>query len=91
MSFPVGVDDVKIVQGRSTGLQVMCSCGCVNFNYLDPQDTLWRCRNCRQVLSYDFPRLLESALAQQKLAAAAAAAQAATAAPPTPAAPPAAS
>ena len=70
MNFPVGVDDVKVVKGRSTGLQVMCTCGCVNFNYLDPQDTLWRCRNCRKVLSYDFPRLLDSAVALQKHATA---------------------
>jgi hypothetical protein len=83
MNFPVGVDDVKIVQGRSTGLQVMCECGCVNFNYLDPQDTLWRCRNCYRVLSYDFPRLLESALARRKETAEAAA----VAVPPTPATP----
>ena len=71
MSFPVGPEDVKVVRGRSTGLQVMCKCGCVNFNYLDPQDTLWKCRNCGQVLSSDFPRLLESAMALQKQAAAA--------------------
>ena len=70
MNFPVGVEDVKVVQGRSTGLQVVCTCGCVNFNYLDPQDTLWKCRNCSQILSYDFPRLLESAVARQKPAAA---------------------
>ncbi|MGO8816206.1 MAG: hypothetical protein ACLQVG_16330 [Terriglobia bacterium] len=70
MNFPVGAEDVKVVQGRSTGLQVMCTCGCINFNYLDPQDTLWRCRNCRKVLSNDFPRLLESAVALQKQAAA---------------------
>ena len=66
MNFPVRAEDVKVVQGRSTGLQVVCECGCVNFNYLDPQDTLWKCRNCPQILSYDFPRLLESALALQK-------------------------
>ena len=84
MNFPVGVDDVQVVQGRSTGLQVMCKCGCINFNYLDPQDTLWKCRNCPQVLSYDFPRLLEAAVARQKeQAAAVAAAQAATAPSPT--------
>ena len=62
MGFPVGPEDVKVVHGRSTGLQVVCSCGCVNFNYLDPQDTLWRCRNCRRVLSQDFPRLLDAAV-----------------------------
>jgi hypothetical protein len=72
MSFPVGVDDVKVVQGRSTGLQVMCNCGCINFNYLDPQDTLWKCRNCGQILSNDFPRLLEAALERKKEQAAAA-------------------
>lgn len=74
MNFPVGTEDVKVVQGRSTGLQVMCTCGCVNFNYLDPQDTLWRCRNCRKVLSNDFPRLLESAVARQQQVAASGAA-----------------
>lgn len=70
MDFPVRAEDVKVVQGRSTGLQVVCECGCVNFNYLDPQDTLWKCRNCPQILSYDFPRLLEGALALQKQTAA---------------------
>ncbi len=66
MNFPVGPEDVTIIQGRSKGLQVTCSCGCVNFNYFDPQDTTWRCRNCRQILSHDFPRLLEKALALAK-------------------------
>jgi hypothetical protein len=70
MNFPVEAEDVKVVHGRSTGLQVVCTCGCVNFNYLDPQDTLWRCRNCRKVLSNDFPRLLESAMAREKKASA---------------------
>ena len=79
MKFPVEAEDVKVVQGRSKGLQVMCSCGCINFNYLDPQDTLWRCRNCGQVISYDFPRLLESATALQQATPAAP-----PAAPPTP-------
>lgn len=78
MNFPVGPEDVKVVAGRSSGLQVMCECGCVNFNYLDPQDTVWRCRNCRKMLSSDFPRLLESAMARQKQAAAAQAANAPT-------------
>ncbi len=76
MNFPVGAEDVKVVHGRSTGLQVMCTCGCINFNYLDPQDTLWRCRNCGKVLSNDFPRLLESAVALQKQVVAAQAAAA---------------
>ncbi|MGD1154892.1 MAG: hypothetical protein ABSA41_03590 [Terriglobia bacterium] len=78
MNFPVGPEDVKIVHGRIAGLQVICTCGCVNFNYLDPQDTLWKCRNCRQVLSNDFPRLLERAMALEKQATA----EAAAAAPP---------
>jgi len=71
MRSPVQPEDVKIIQGRSKGLQVMCSCGCVNFNYLDPQDPMWRCRNCRLVISYDFPRLLEraEALERQQVAA----------------------
>jgi hypothetical protein len=70
MGFPVGPEDVKVVHGRSTGLQVVCVCGCVNFNYLDPQDTLWRCRNCRQVLCQDFPRLLDAAMKLEKVASA---------------------
>lgn len=84
MNFPVGVDDVKVVQGRSTGIQVMCNCGCINFNYLDPQDTLWKCRNCPQILSYDFPRLLEAAVAKHKQMTASAAAAESVAAPPAP-------
>jgi hypothetical protein len=83
MNFPVGLEDIKVVRGRSTGLQVTCVCGCVNFNYLDPQDTLWRCRNCRRILSNDFPRLLEKAAAREALATAEAAARTA-AAPPAP-------
>ena len=89
MNFPVGVDDVKVVQGRSTGLQVMCECGCINFNYLDPQDARWKCRNCPRILSYDFPRLLEAALTKHKQEVALRAAAESVAAPPGPAAPPA--
>ena len=83
MNFPVKPEDVKIVQGRSKGLQVVCSCGCVNFNYLDPQDPVWRCRNCRQALSDDFPRLLEraQALESQRATGAAPGAEAAKAPP----------
>ena len=67
MNFPVEPEDVKLIQGRSKGLQVLCDCGCVNFNYLDPQDEVWRCRNCQRVLSYDFPRLMQAlTLEEQK-------------------------
>jgi hypothetical protein len=83
MRFPVGLEDIKVVRGRSTGLQVTCTCGCVNFNYLDPQDTLWRCRNCQRILSNDFPRLLERAAERENLAAAEAAAAAIEAKGPT--------
>jgi hypothetical protein len=58
MKLPVGPEDVKLIQGRSKGLQVLCDCGCVNFNYLDPQDPVWRCRN--------FPRLMEKVLAREE-------------------------
>ena len=88
MNFPVGVDDVKVVQGRSTGIQVMCNCGCINFNYLDPQDTLWKCRNCPQILSYDFPRLLEAAVARHKQEVASVAVAAAAPNPTAPVTPP---
>jgi len=66
MKFPVGPQDVKLIQGRNKGLQVVCDCGCVNFNYLDPQDPVWRCRNCQRVLSFDFPRLMEKVLAREE-------------------------
>jgi hypothetical protein len=66
MEFPVGPEDVKLIQGRSKGLQILCDCGCVNFNYLDPQDPVWRCRNCQRVLSFDFPRLMEKVLAREE-------------------------
>lgn len=62
MCSPVDPKDVSVVQGRSKGLQVTCDCGCVNFNYLDPQEPMWRCRNCQRVFCSDFPRLMEKAL-----------------------------
>jgi hypothetical protein len=65
MEFPVGPGEVKLIQGRGKGLQVLCDCGCVNFNYLEPQDPVWRCRNCQRVLSFDFPRLMEKVLSPQ--------------------------
>lgn len=67
MNFPVGPDDVKIVQGASgKGLQVMCSCGAVNWQHVEMQTALWPCRNCERVLSNYFPGLVAKVLAQQK-------------------------
>ena len=62
MKSTIRPEDVKLIEGRSKGLQFVCDCGCVNFNYLDPEDEVWRCRNCQRVLSFDFPRLMEQAL-----------------------------
>ncbi len=67
MQFPVRPEDVKIVQGASgKGLQVICSCGCVNWNHIEVQTALWPCRNCMRVLSHHFPGLVENALKLQK-------------------------
>ncbi len=67
MTFPVGPEDVKIVQGSSgKGLQVVCSCGAVNWNHLQMPTSLWTCRNCKQVLSFHFPGLVEKVLKHQK-------------------------
>jgi hypothetical protein len=66
MNFPVGPEDVKVVHGHAgRGLQVMCTCGCVNLNYPESLEPMWRCRNCGRILCQDFPRLVEKALARQ--------------------------
>jgi hypothetical protein len=67
MEFPVRPEDVKVVQGASgRGLQVTCSCGCVNWNHLEIQTSAWPCRNCGRVLSHYFPGLVEKVLQLQK-------------------------
>jgi hypothetical protein len=59
MKFPVGPEEVKIVEGNSgKGLQVVCSCGCVNWNHVEITEATWPCRNCGRVLSHDFPGLV---------------------------------
>jgi hypothetical protein len=66
MQFPVGPADVKIVQGASgRGLQVICSCGAVNWNHLEIQESLWRCRNCKQVFTDYYPGLVIKVLKLQ--------------------------
>lgn len=67
MQFPVAPEDVKIVQGASgRGLQVICSsCGAVNWNHLEIQESLWRCRNCKQVFTDYYPGLVEKVLKLQ--------------------------
>lgn len=67
MNFPLGPEDVKIVQGHSgRGLQVLCSCGCVNWQHLEISEATWRCRNCKQVFTHNFPALVERVLSQVK-------------------------
>ncbi len=67
MKFPVQPEDVKIVQGASgRGLQVTCSCGCVNWNHLEVMTSLWSCRNCDQVITHYFPGLVAKVLKLQK-------------------------
>ncbi len=72
MKYPVGPEDVRIVEGHSgKGLQVVCSCGCVNWNHMEIAEATWPCRNCGQVLSYNFPGLVEKVKALQSPVAAA--------------------
>jgi hypothetical protein len=67
MEFPVRPEDVKIVQGASgKGLQITCSCGCVNWNHLEVQTSTWVCRNCGRIISHYFPGLVVKALEIQK-------------------------
>lgn len=67
MDAPVKPEDLKVVQGQSgKGLQVMCSCGCLNWNHLEMSSALWSCRNCGRVLSNNFPALVKSFLALEK-------------------------
>jgi hypothetical protein len=67
MKFPVGPEDVRIVEGNSgKGLQVVCDCGCVNWNHVELMEATWFCRNCGRVLSHNFPGLVERVKALQK-------------------------
>jgi hypothetical protein len=66
MKFPVGPEDVKIVEGNSgKGLQVVCECGCVNWNHIEIGEATWWCRNCGRVLSHNFPGLVAKVRALQ--------------------------
>jgi len=67
MNFPVEPADVRVVEGHSgKGLQVLCSCGCVNWNHIEITEATWPCRNCGRILSYNFPGLVERVMAVAK-------------------------
>lgn len=67
MGAPVNPEDLKIVQGQSgKGLQIVCPCGCVNWNHLEMSSALWACRNCGRVFTTNFPALVKSYVALQK-------------------------
>ncbi len=67
MKFPVGPEDVKIVEGQSgKGLQVVCACGCVNWNHIEMPEAIWACRNCGRVFTYNYPLLVEKFRALEK-------------------------
>ncbi len=70
MNLPLGPEDVKIIQGHSgRGLQVVCDCGCINWNHLAISEAVWRCRNCRRLFTSDFPGLVAKVKALEKLEA----------------------
>jgi hypothetical protein len=67
MNSPLLPEDVKVVHGHAgRGLQVVCSCGCINLNYPESTVPTWRCRNCGALLTGDFPRLATAVLAAKK-------------------------
>ena len=67
MEFPVRPEDAKVVQGASgKGIQVTCSCGCVNWNHIEIQTATWVCRNCGRIISHHFPGLVEKVLQMQQ-------------------------
>ena len=66
MNFPVSPEDAKVVHGHAgRGVQVVCSCGCINLAYPESTVPTWSCRNCGQVFTHDFARLVEQVLARQ--------------------------
>lgn len=67
MYVPVKLGELTVVQGHSgRGLQVTCTCGCVNWNHLEMNDPIWKCRNCGRVFTYTFPLLVQAYMAAQK-------------------------
>lgn len=67
MNAPVKLEELKIVQGQSgKGLQVVCSCGCINWNHVEMPEAIWSCRNCRRVFTHNFPELVRQYFAQSK-------------------------
>ena len=69
MNFPLQLEDlrpgdVRIVEGHSgRGVQLTCSCGCINWNHLEIREATWRCRNCHRVFTHYFPGLVSKVLA----------------------------
>lgn len=60
MYAPVKLEELSIAQGHSgRGLKVTCTCGCVNWNHLEMNDPIWKCRNCGRVFTYTFPLLVK--------------------------------
>ena len=71
MYDPVKPQDLKVVQGHSgRGLQLVCACGCLNWNHLESPEAVWQCRNCPRVFTQNFPALAREFLALEKQAAA---------------------
>jgi hypothetical protein len=72
MKFPIQIEElrseeVKIVHGHSgQGLQLTCSCGCVNWQHVESREAKWTCRNCGQAFTHFFPRLVERVLELQR-------------------------
>jgi len=61
-------EDVKIVPGghSGNGLQVTCSCGCVNWNHLEISEPIWKCRNCGRIFTQFYPGLVRQVRARQQ-------------------------
>ncbi len=60
INSPVRPEDVKIVPGghSGNGLQITCSCGCVNWNHIEISEPIWKCRNCGRIFTQYYPGLV---------------------------------
>jgi len=65
---PLRPEDVKIVPGghSGNGLQITCSCGCVNWNHIEISEPIWKCRNCGRIFTQYYPGLVRRARNRQQ-------------------------
>jgi len=65
---PVRPEDVKIVPGghSGNGLQITCTCRCVNWNHIEISEPIWKCRNCGRIFTQYYPGLVRQVRTRQQ-------------------------